>query len=263
MIYGMEGFEKQEKTGLEWLNKAAAKNHPRALYELHPFYNDGLLAPLLRKSQEKSNELLLKSANLGFARANSELAKCYCNGANGFEQDVAEAYFRYSVAFALDEKNHHAALGLGLLHYYEDIPAPSTYLACYYLNIAANYGDDGFTDSACFLYGMALARLDDDFNYGIPMFSMVPAVLFWARKSNDRGFSDAKEFLKKADSNGRTFCANCSEEAQADEKFKQCSKCRADWYCSKECQVEAWRAGHKNDCKRARIPKFEDYLNAA
>ena len=51
-------------------------------------------------------------------------------------------------------------------------------------------------------------------------------------------------------------------EAQEGVKFKQCSKCKAQWYCSKECQVEAWRAGHNKDCKRARMLKFEDYLNA-
>lgn len=42
MIEGIEGFEKQEKTGLDWLNKAAAQNHPRALYHLSNLYRTGL-----------------------------------------------------------------------------------------------------------------------------------------------------------------------------------------------------------------------------
>ena len=30
--------------------------------------------------------------------------------------------------------------------------------------------------------------------------------------------------------------------------FLQCSKCHRVWYCSKECQKEAWKAGHKREC---------------
>ena len=75
------------------------------------------------------------------------------------------------------------------------------------------------------------------------------------------GCNDARERLTKWESDGQKFCANCSKEAKTDEKFKQCSKCKAQWYCSKECQVEAWKAGHKKDCKRASMLTFEDYLN--
>ena len=123
----------------------------------------------------------------------------------------------------------------------EEIPAPSTYLACYYLNIAANYRGDGFTDSDCYLYSMALARLDDDFNYGIPMFSLIPAVLFWARKSNDRGCSNARAWLKMMESFGQNFCNNCKKEAQADKKFQQCSKCRAQWYSARNVRLRRGR----------------------
>ena len=76
------------------------------------------------------------------------------------------------------------------------------------------------------------------------------------------GHNDARGGVKKLESFGQSHCDNCSKEVKTGEKFKQCSKCKAQWYCSKECQVEAWKAGHKKDCKRATILKFEDYLNA-
>ncbi|ODM94057.1 Zinc finger MYND domain-containing protein 10 [Orchesella cincta] len=37
-------------------------------------------------------------------------------------------------------------------------------------------------------------------------------------------------------------CANCSKEAE-----KRCSKCKKEWYCSRECQVEHWKR-HKVTC---------------
>ena len=175
MISGKRGFQRQEKTGLEWINKAAAKDYPLALFELSDLHRNGLES-LVRKSQEKANKLLLKSADLGYAKANSEMATFSLQGTDGFEKDFDEAHFRASVAFALDASNFRAAWVLGSLHH-------------------------------C---------------------------------------------------SGQYFCGNCYKEAEAGEKFKQCSKCRALWYCSKECQVEAWRAGHKQDCKRATILKFED-----
>ena len=88
-------------------------------------------------------------------------------------------------------------------------------------------------------------------------------MFFWLRKSCDIGYHEARKMLKNWESDWQRVCANYSKEAETGEKCKQCSKCKAQWYCSKECQVEAWRAGHKQDCKRASILKFEDYLNAA
>eukprot|EP00904_Undaria_pinnatifida_P012639 jgi/Undpi1/8505/HiC_scaffold_25.g10972.m1 len=48
----------------------------------------------------------------------------------------------------------------------------------------------------------------------------------------------------------------CSREScgrrQGDVKegFKRCGRCRSTVYCSKECQVEHWKAGHKQMCNR-------------
>ncbi|EJK47753.1 hypothetical protein THAOC_33509, partial [Thalassiosira oceanica] len=98
---GRDGFKKQEKAGLEWIKKAATHIYPMALSYLSKLYSP---SDLLDESQEKANELLLESANLGHARSNSELAKYYSNGTDGFEQDPIEAHFRASAAFALDGK---------------------------------------------------------------------------------------------------------------------------------------------------------------
>ena len=90
----------------------------------------------------------------------------------------------------------------------------------------------------------------------------MPAAFFWLRKSRGIGYSQAGKTLKEWEDYGQSHCAYYGKDVQPGEKFKQCSRCRAQWYCSKECQVEAWKAGHKKDCKRATILKFEDYLNA-
>ncbi|EJK44782.1 hypothetical protein THAOC_36652 [Thalassiosira oceanica] len=182
--------------------------------------------------------------------------------------DRDEFYFRASVVFALDNTHEEAAKMLGTLHHLERVPEPSPYLACYYTNIAACKDTDG---AASYFYGDSVLHLDnhlhgDNIANG---YNVWPAVFFWMRKSLDLGFNscdmgceDARELLKKWESFAQSLCGNCGRKVQTGEKFKQCSKCKAQWYCCKECQVKAWWAGHKKDCKRARILKFEDYLNA-
>ena len=245
------------------MNKAAAQNYPPALFGLVELHRQGLVPPESRISQEEINQLLLKSANLGFSPANAGLARNYYNGENGFEQDSAEAYFRASVAFALDEKDPRAANLMRDLHYAgSGMPERSPYLACYYLNIAAKEDKNG---TACYNYGRELQELIEylhDGYSGIIGSNVTPALFFWTRKSRDLGLGQALEQLKIWETIGRSECANCGKEAQAGEKFKQCSNCKAQWYCSKECQIEAWKVGHKKDCKRAGILNFEDYINA-
>lgn len=37
-------------------------------------------------------------------------------------------------------------------------------------------------------------------------------------------------------------CASCGETAT-----QRCSKCKSEWYCSRECQIKKWK-GHKEMC---------------
>ena len=36
-------------------------------------------------------------------------------------------------------------------------------------------------------------------------------------------------------------------------EFKSCSRCKQVYYCSKECQLQHWKNGHKNVCKPANV----------
>lgn len=44
---------------------------------------------------------------------------------------------------------------------------------------------------------------------------------------------------------GDPKCAECGEEAT-----QRCSKCKTEWYCSRECQLKRWKA-HKPICAMA------------
>ena len=85
------------------------------------------------------------------------------------------------------------------------------------------------------------------------------------KKQDDRfdhmgGFVDMHETVNvKPDSIGSTLCYQCGSP----NALKSCARCRAAFYCSRECQVAAWSSGlpqpHKRRCKKekAAVEKYE------
>ena len=51
-----------------------------------------------------------------------------------------------------------------------------------------------------------------------------------------------------SDNSNATLCGNCSKALQ---KPLVCARCKTTTYCSKDCQIKAWKAGHKGDCAAA------------
>ncbi|MCQ2817804.1 MAG: zinc finger MYND domain-containing protein [archaeon] len=52
-------------------------------------------------------------------------------------------------------------------------------------------------------------------------------------------------------------CANCGKDAT-----NRCSRCKSEWYCSKECQIKRWKS-HKEMCKvLAKLAQEEEKENA-
>lgn len=49
-----------------------------------------------------------------------------------------------------------------------------------------------------------------------------------------------------------TTCTQCGlEQSENEKKFLHCSRCKAAWYCSSDCQKKAWSRGHKEICRPA------------
>merc|ERR1712130_368545 len=44
-------------------------------------------------------------------------------------------------------------------------------------------------------------------------------------------------------------CDRCSKKEDPAHPFMMCSRCKSRRYCSKQCQVEAWKGAHSRECK--------------
>jgi hypothetical protein len=49
---------------------------------------------------------------------------------------------------------------------------------------------------------------------------------------------------------GIQYCRKCNKYDDTSEQFKQCSRCKVAYYCSRECQKDHWKI-HKKDCRTA------------
>ena len=61
--------------------------------------------------------------------------------------------------------------------------------------------------------------------------------------------SQVAELIKEKARKNTRLCGHCSKAEPAGVKFNSCGKCRVVRYCSRDCQVKDWKAGHKRKCK--------------
>jgi len=78
-----------------------------------------------------------------------------------------------------------------------------------------------------------------------------PEALFWYRRAIAQ-LTDAETipFVESYESKIKEMCACCYRSLSTDNR-KCCVECRAVYYCSRECQTEDWKAGHKKDCVKS------------
>merc|ERR1711982_116971 len=99
---------------------------------------------------------------------------------------------------------------------------------------------------------------------GIPGHSCVPKVLYWARKSLqiDSSLAGPSKYIEMLEEEGKRRCANCKKDAKCFAgPLKQCVRCKAVWYCGRECQVKHWKEGHKIDCIKKGLETIASSLN--
>jgi len=110
-----ETWEKHERRYIEYIQRAAEKEYPPALYVLGFYYDMGDAAPVIPHDQIKAAQIFKRGAELKHAHCQSLHATALLYGAHGIEKDVdaGMAYLRESA-----EAKFEGSLKL-LAEYYE------------------------------------------------------------------------------------------------------------------------------------------------
>jgi tetratricopeptide (TPR) repeat protein len=136
----------------------------------------------------------------------------------------------------------------------------STPVNLHYLRPAVEGGD---TDVETMDYYAVLLLREAISYYGrsailAPGHSPVPEAMFWYRQCSNMEERDANHPLVRLEREIRKHCAHCRADLP-EGKQPCCVECKAVYYCSRDCQVAHWKAGHKKDCVR----KLKKRLKAA
>ena len=252
---GTNGVPLDKEEAVRWHKLAAGGNQLDAIYALALLYRGG---DCVEQSHRKALELMTKAADMGWAQAQIKLASWYSFGDTGLPRDLAKAVHYNTLACnqtGNDVENLVAYFCLGTMYYIGEGGLPeSLILAKHYLGRAAM---KGLKEAYC-PYAVVMLRLWKSQHCGnkgflhLPGHSVIPKYLYWMRKA--AAYRDAVAICKTKEltMDGQSLCSYCMTPAAGlPEQLKQCATCKGAWYCSRNCQVQAWRAGHKSDCIRS------------
>ena len=255
---GDYGLKINRRKAFEWYRRAAEHGEPNAMQKLGETLlsgEDGIVT----KSAGEGVRLLRSAAEKGKAVAQMLLGLEYFDGDN-VVKDLVEAVRLFTLSVSRDSELNEIGVatvffflgqcfrdGLGGLE-------KSFERAKFYLTKAtAANPKDGFAQLklAEVLYELSKERYGDD-QITIPGHNCIPQVLNLLRRAIENGKSDAANLIDSIESQQRVYCAACRREDKEvlPLTLKSCSRCKAVWYCGKECQRKDWKDGHKIDCAK-------------
>jgi hypothetical protein len=273
-MYGRNGKRKNFKKTMQYYLKAAELGNPPAQCQMAEAYHLGRFHDIpVQQSTERAMELATASVDQGYANAKTVLG-------NIIQEDefsiTSESYRLWSIGAyqgnsrSMMHLEHSNARRYDLLKVIAN-KTPKLFaeerncaLTCVYWSLKASEEREEDDLRKANLY-MAAQHMDIAARLWHPRtffdlepltgYSHVPFTTYALKK----GMKDEQlEHLNFIDT-WKHICANCGKSAGGAgdaQKLMACARCKAFNYCSKECQVKHWKAGHKVDCKAHWIEKF-------
>ena len=218
-----------KKKGLKYIKLAADQNEPNALYALGQFYHEGMNG--VKKDKAKAKQMLEMASNKGHPKAQSALGAIYFQ--NGGRKNILKAVRYCTLAYNKDETAQ-AAFFFGQLYQHgEGGFRKSLLLANHYFSEAAKKGEKRAYPSLV----ETLGSIHHQYYHGLPFpgHNVMPLCLYWARQAAAAGYPAGSRIVDSWQNMSNT-CFNLSKCKTKSSGKKCCAKCKAVWYCSKECQ---------------------------
>ncbi|EJK71031.1 hypothetical protein THAOC_07563 [Thalassiosira oceanica] len=261
---GTNGLERNEKKYLELFQLAAGDGDVQGLYNLGWYY-------MYRQGGSSINaakgiKLFRQAAELGCEVSLGELAISSIRINNGFNGPGSIEAMEYLTLFMASQKRRLATgrcmatcelpalaahiMGMVFAGKYGTDPvaygvAKNLYLAKHYFEIAAHLGrEEVYYDLGDIIEDIWLQQYSSEklMNYPGACANKTKKA---AASGDDRGLA----LVQRAHDKVKEHCSHCGMPAsEAPKPLMKCGRCSMSYYCSKECQIKFWNAGHKYDC---------------
>ena len=237
-------------------------------FELAHYYDSDctkISSPLIKKNDAESFRLILGSAKKGYRNSQFKIGLMYHYG-RGVEKSMKDAFYWYTLAAnqgSIDSLN-----SLGVMIVRGDIQRSVSDAHLLFQKAA----DDGNPEAQCNVAITVYMQLNtEDYPNALFWFKkaalqkhhrsqfyiakvlfklnqQIPTAMYWLRKSAGAGFGNSIGLLKEKEIEIASKCSLCLKSLNGTCKGKKCTKCKAVYYCSKECQVKDWKENHKKEC---------------
>ena len=207
-----QGVQQNSAEAVKWFRRGVEQGYARAQHYLGAMYNKG---EGVQQNFAEAVKLYRRAAEQGYAEAQSNLGISYASG-KGVQQDFVMA-IKWSLK-AAEQGYVGAQFNLGAAYYNGQGVQQDNSKAAFWFEKAASQGCD-----------------------------QAKEILKEFRLFQDRDTSAALPPASSSDAQGA--CANCTARATSGTSLKSCSRCGTVFYCSRDCQLADWKAGHKKSCK--------------
>ena len=259
------GLKKNTNKAIQLYQRAAELGNTLVQDMLAQYYFYGVVIP---KCLQKARYYAEKAAGEGGVR-NSQYILAQLIKESDSNNSEEEVFRLYTLAAFQGSEKGRFALGMyyyeryGLMTIGDEDWRKNLLLTLYWFGKAAEVEVEKDDTKGCKSLALMALHLDvamtqvwhpphNSLGDSLPGYSHIPFIT-WALATKggqytdwfSNGLSDCSRWTRE--------CGNCG--CQEKEQLKACARCKAFHYCSKKCQVEHWKAGHKVDCKGHWIEK--------
>jgi len=231
-----KGVAQSFKKAFEYCMMAAELGDAHAQHSIGAMYAYGVG---VEKCLEKSFHFFMLAASQSHPSAQCKVGNLYYKG-EGVSQSLDKAIEWWSKA--AENGDADAQYFLGRLYYTGEGVKQNYEKAFEYYSLAAKEDHNVAQFNLALLY---------EKGEGVGV-NYVKAI-YWFRQSmkdnkNEEKCKEVETYIKQTRESLSKYCYSCKKEGEG---MKQCDRCFAAHYCSRECQIKDWKeGGHKDHCKK-------------
>ncbi|KAF9437969.1 hypothetical protein BGZ76_010339 [Entomortierella beljakovae] len=233
---------------IEWYIKAADQGFPDAAHNLGMMYQEGnsKSEPKLEVNIPKAIEYYNRGLEYNYGASGTQLGRIFFMLAT--DKDFREKLPSSDPNHTEDPREYFEAA----ISYFNKANHLLEVESLQFLGMIYGSKDFGYynIDSAQNLFELALIASNggqQPFEYLCRTLSARRAIL-----EDQLAASGSTQAPQKVDGSGIKTCAakSCENTETKKDQFQRCGGCKKRYYCSRLCQVNDWKDGHKKSCKK-------------
>ncbi|KAF9427496.1 hypothetical protein BGZ94_004797 [Podila epigama] len=239
---------------IEWYTKAADFGYPDSAHNLAMIYQEGSpnITPKIEVNLPLALEYYTRGLHYGYGPSGTQMGRLYFLMAT--DRELREKLPETDRAYSSDPQEYLVSA----LSFFDKAATLAEWEALQYLGMI--YGSKAYgmydIDKAQNMFELAFICSNggqQSFEFLLRTLSAKRTIIAEALAKQEAGEgSSAAAAPQKVDAEGKKTCAakGCDNTETKKDEFQRCAGCKKRFYCSRLCQVNDWKEGHKNNCKK-------------